>query len=356
MLIAVSIAVGGRLRLSPVDVWRQWDGWWYIGIAQRGYTWSYHGHSALAFFPLFPLLIRAFAATGIPPTLAGLLIANAAFAAALFYLHALAEEVTGREVARRTVWLYSLFPMAFFTFAPYTESVFLVAATGSLYHASRAQAPLSGLWVAAAIMTRATGAILVVPVALLFWHAVTSRPAVIPIPARISHLAWLLTPSVVALTIYGGYLRVHGTALSALTRAQLSWHRSLTWPWVGFVQSVQWPMHHTRALWPWVVETIVSLAVTVAFLTLTVSAWRTLHWPQRLYALGFWALVLSMPEWRDDYFAPFSSVDRFVLVLFPLAWWVAARLSVQRWRWLLWGEAVGLAGGSAAFLAGTWIG
>ena len=41
------------------ETFAAWDSGWYFDIAQRGYYWSASGQSSLAFFPLYPMLMRA---------------------------------------------------------------------------------------------------------------------------------------------------------------------------------------------------------------------------------------------------------------------------------------------------------
>ena len=51
------------VRVGPrfAETFAAWDSGWYFDIAQRGYYWSESGQSSLAFFPLYPLLMRALA-------------------------------------------------------------------------------------------------------------------------------------------------------------------------------------------------------------------------------------------------------------------------------------------------------
>nr|MBF6592748.1 hypothetical protein [Ktedonobacterales bacterium] len=76
---AVAFRVGPRVpvvTLSPRALalaWQRWDALWYLGIAQHGYT----SAQATAFFPLYPLSIRAVTLIIGPHWLAaGLLAAN----------------------------------------------------------------------------------------------------------------------------------------------------------------------------------------------------------------------------------------------------------------------------------------
>jgi hypothetical protein len=47
-------AVHGKL----VDWFRHWDADWYLSIVLCGYSYDPHAQSNVAFFPLYPLLIR----------------------------------------------------------------------------------------------------------------------------------------------------------------------------------------------------------------------------------------------------------------------------------------------------------
>lgn len=343
LLLVTAVAALVRHR-GPVVLWEQWDARWYIGIAEHGYHFTIHGKPALAFFPLLPLLIHLVMISGIAGAAAGILVSNGAFLGALFYLRGLVEGEWGSDCARRAVWLLAFFPTAFFTFAPYTESLFLLGAIGSLFHARRGNPTMAGLWAAIAMLSHSTGLILLPAIAL----------ALRPTGPR--HWVYALLPPLAAGAGFAPYLVVHRVPIAAFLTAQSAWHRSLTAPWTGFTTSVAWLIRAGLAHLPWAVENVLQLTVTIAFLALTVRAWRTLSPPERIYCAGFWLLVLMSPEWMDGYYAPFSSMDRLVLALFPLAGWAASRLSPRSFRRLLVACAVLMAGSAGVFLAGGWVG
>ena len=96
-----------------------WDSGWYFDIAQRGYYWSAAGQSSLAFFPLYPLLMRAlawpFGGSDRALWLAGIALSYACLVIALAVLHRFAEQrLGGREPARRTVLYLAVYPFAYF--------------------------------------------------------------------------------------------------------------------------------------------------------------------------------------------------------------------------------------------------
>src|SRR5262245_41772623 len=67
-----------RSRLLPsnpwLDGWVRWDSMWYRDIALRGYFFTPGEESSVAFFPVYPLLIRALTQIMGAPSRAGVLI------------------------------------------------------------------------------------------------------------------------------------------------------------------------------------------------------------------------------------------------------------------------------------------
>ncbi|MEU8873587.1 hypothetical protein AB0D24_20880 [Streptomyces javensis] len=137
-----------------------WDSLWYVGIAQHGYGTSRPSvthpglsFSDLAFFPLYPALIRA--VTDIVPigaVTAGLLIAWAAAGLAAWGIHAVGERLYGRRVALALVALWGLLPHAVVESMGYTESLLTALAAWSLY------ALLTGRWLWAGALALCAGA------------------------------------------------------------------------------------------------------------------------------------------------------------------------------------------------------
>src|SRR5215210_8348823 len=93
---ALTHAVAGPL-LSPLA---RWDSVWYLRIADSGYEGD---SSRAAFFPLYPLLVRAlgtaFGGSHAALLVAAFMISLAAFLGALVVLHRLAELELGRRLA-----------------------------------------------------------------------------------------------------------------------------------------------------------------------------------------------------------------------------------------------------------------
>ena len=134
-----------RLRLLPKDcrIWRPGEG------------------RLLAFYPLFPCLLRLVAYISGSYLAAGLIVSGIASIAAAVLLRRLVQLDYDNAVALRSVWFFLIFPTAYFLHVGYSESLFLALALGSVLAARTDRWGLAGLLGAFCWLTRATGAILV---------------------------------------------------------------------------------------------------------------------------------------------------------------------------------------------------
>lgn len=120
------------------EVARQWDGLHYVNLATEGYPSALTirdgevGTSVHAFFPAYPLLIRAVnLATGVSPTMAAVslsLLLGGVFAVEMWWI---ADRLGGRRVAEAAVLLLCFFPGSLFFNWAYPESLMLALVAGS---------------------------------------------------------------------------------------------------------------------------------------------------------------------------------------------------------------------------------
>jgi hypothetical protein len=145
-----------------LSYWANWDGAWYSEIAKQGY--EYRDSMSPAFFPLFPMLLRAGMTLGGGPALWGVLISLVAALFAMYFLYGIAEKLRGVKVARIAVLTFAFFPTAFFLNAAYTEALFVAFASGSFWAAYvRRDLLLAGILGALAAATRNFGVFLLIP-------------------------------------------------------------------------------------------------------------------------------------------------------------------------------------------------
>lgn len=199
--LAVLVVAGRTRNLSFVDVLHQWDGEHYLHVARHGYATAsdqfagtdYVG-GRIAFFPLFPLAIRAVVAlTPFSYAAAGLLVSLAAslIAAALLWL--LIDDLTddGATTATRAVILFAFFPGAYVMSMVYAEGLMLTFVIAAFLFLHRRQWLAAG---AAAALATATRPNAIVLVACCAWAAVQARdrkawtaPALAPLGAAAFH-------------------------------------------------------------------------------------------------------------------------------------------------------------------------
>jgi hypothetical protein len=155
VLAAVAWAVGDRHALALLG--RSWDSLWYLGIAAHGYGRTLHFepgvvHSDLAFFPLYPALLRIVTAlTPLGGVAAGLVVAWAASAVAACGIYPVGARLHGRAVGTALVLLWGILPHSVVLSMAYTEPVLTAFAAWSLY------AVLSGRWLWAGALAALAG-------------------------------------------------------------------------------------------------------------------------------------------------------------------------------------------------------
>jgi hypothetical protein len=167
-----------------------WDGTWYLTIATQGYPSSLPMHeglleqSRLAFFPLYPALVRAVGLLlGLPALPAALLVSFVAGALSACVLWRLALSVMEEKMARRAVVLYCFFPGSAALSMVYPEAMFLALSFGSLLALQRSRWGWAGALAGLATATRSQGIVLVLACAWAAVHAFEEHgwKAVVPV-------------------------------------------------------------------------------------------------------------------------------------------------------------------------------
>jgi hypothetical protein len=229
-----NVFLEGSAMPATLDVWARWDARWYLEIAARGYaarlpvgTYDMRPN----FFPAFPIAIRLLMPVFGNPVLAGIVISNAAFLAALALLHVWTGLRVSRAAADRLVWVYATFPTSFFFSAVYAESLLLVALAAAWWAAEQQRWTTAGLCLAIAVLSRPIGIFSLLALGCKgvcdVWGARTSALRMVPV---------VLLPLVAA----AGYLffahLVLGDALATI-RTQEATRGPMGWPWEPFVSA-----------------------------------------------------------------------------------------------------------------------
>jgi Dolichyl-phosphate-mannose-protein mannosyltransferase len=293
---------------NAIDATERQDAIWYLRLADEG--WSTDDASA-AFFPLYPLTVRAVAWV-LPgdDLLAALLVSNLAFLGALLALFALTAEAFGDRVARRAIVVAAIFPTAFFFLAPYTESLFLLLSILTFREARHDRWGRVAVFGALAALTRSVG-ILLIPALMLdaLWgdrmRGVDGAKSGRGLGARLAGAAAIALGPLCWFAWWGV---IHGNWLAPLD-AQRNWGRELQPPWVSLGHAVEFAWKFQSY---WLLDlVIVSIAITG--LALALPALRP---SEAVY--GALSLLLPLVDPFAD--RPLLSVPRFAVVVFPALW------------------------------------
>jgi hypothetical protein len=199
--IAVAVADLSTHNSVVFDLTR-WDGAWFLRAVHDGYPSHLpmsHGHvvaNPIAFFPLFPLLVRAGAATGLDAGVVALLLSGLTGLSAVWAVGLVARRLAGDSAGARSALLFAVFPGTFaFSFA-YSEGIVVTCvAFGLLALLDRRW------WLAGVLGAVATAAS---PVALAFvvscaWSAVAAvrrdrrpGPLIAPLLAPLGFVAYMV--------------------------------------------------------------------------------------------------------------------------------------------------------------------
>ncbi len=313
---------GDLVSLSYLDFGARWDAAWYARIVADGYPGELPVDAAgtvvqntWAFYPLFPLLARAAGAfVGWP--LGGWLVAEAATVGAAIALHRLVERQIAPAAATWTVALLAAAPAASVLQQPYSESLGLLLALGTLLALfAHRHVTAAGLLLLIGV-ARPIAAPLAVVVVLHLAVDLT-RPGARRRPdagqllllaaCPVAVLAWPVIAAAVT-----GRIDAYPASMSAWRGGR---RVALFTPWRSFAD------HHLGAPW----GTLALIAAAGVFAVLVARAGR-LPVELRVWCIAYVGYLLAVLD-------PSTSVVRYGLLLFPLAAWAVAVTDPYRgWR------------------------
>ena len=280
-----------------LNVWGRWDAVHYIDIATQGYQ-----GTDMAFFPLYPTLIRILGSLVGSHLVAGLLISNASFFFGLLFLYKLLEHEYDRPTARRAIFYVSIFPSAVFFSAVYTESLFFMLTVASFYYMRSHRYWIAGAIGFFAAMTRVEGVLLAVPFVMEWFFQY--RP---DFKSGLKNLAAAaLIP--MGVFVYMAYLWVLRGDPLYFSHVQSHWNRHLAPPWVSFINAFDKIAHATASLT--VANQSLEIAFTLLMIVVLVAGWKSL----RPSYIAYMALSILVPMSTSS----LMSMPRFALVLFPM--------------------------------------
>ena len=315
--IAVLIAAAGIVLVagsSISEVLSRWDGGWYLSIVRDGYPaeipagLGVAGQSSVAFFPGYPLLIRAVSEPlGLSTVFVGAAISMLAGLGAILLLWRLAARLTEVETADRTVVLFSFLPSSFVLSMVYADALFLVLVIACLLALLDEKWAAAGIAAAGAGFVRPSGVILVIVCAAAAGIAVVRDhdwgSLVAPVLAPLGVLSYFL------------YLRTHTGSFFAFVQVEdRGWHNRFDFG-AANARAIARNLSEGRL-------TFFIAILGVVVLGAAVGIWLLVRWrpPAVIVTYVLCVVVLAFLVSRP------TSVPRFLLLAFPLLIAVAREL------------------------------
>lgn len=284
------------------------DSVYYLGIAAGGYHAEPNVRGLLdwAFFPLYPIVTRVFSELTFGDiAVAGVIVANLAFVAALVVLYRLSVPLLGHDVSVRSLGFVALAPGAVAFAMAYSDSLFLLLAAGAFLAAEQRRWWLMALLYGLASLTRVQGILLGLPLLVLIVQASGGWLAG---GWRTPRLAWLAAGPI-ALGAFAAYLGARFGDPLGMFHAQGGWD-ALGRP--GTAGASVGVMDRFEPLALFIV------AVLFAYVLIAIFLPRD-RVPLAYTVLAVVSAVAPLATLR------FASSARFMAVTWPFAWILARR-------------------------------
>jgi len=286
-------------------VWGHWDAVHYLDIARRGYA-----GTDMAFFPLYPSLIKIVGQSIGNNLVAGLIISNVALFFGLLFFYKLVEHQYTRGVAHRAIFYISIFPTAIFFSAVYTESLFFALTVASFYYIREHRWVTAGVVGAFAALTRSEGVLLAIPYAIEVVSAMRagSLASFFASPARIARIVIGAAAIPLGLAAYMAWLWVLNGDPLYFSHVQSHWNRHFAPPWMSVVHSFKVIAHAKSSLVA--ANQLIEIVFTILLIGVLLAGLRRLRPSYSVYM----ALSIIVPMSTSS----LMSMPRFAIVLFPL--------------------------------------
>ncbi|MEV0155896.1 hypothetical protein AB0H57_19430 [Micromonospora sp. NPDC050686] len=176
----VTLWIWGSARGSRLEgiLAGRYDSDWYLGIAAHGYDHAESLHSNMAFFPLYPWLVRLLDQSwALDPQQAALTVSWLGSLAAAWGLFAIGNHLADRRTGVLLAVVWGVVPHAVVESLAYTEAIFTAFAAWALYAVLTDRWLTAGLLCLLAGLTRPTASSLIAVVGLAALVALVRRRA-----------------------------------------------------------------------------------------------------------------------------------------------------------------------------------
>ena len=298
----VSYFIPIRTGYFGVSPWGNFDGVHYVKIAESGYYQYAH-----AFFPVYPLLMRALhQILPVSYEYIGVGISLVSFLIGLMVLYALLRKKSHKIAKYATVFLLA-FPTSFFFRTVYTEGLFFLCVVLVMYFVSKKQFFWTGVVIAIASAIRIIGICLALYALIEY---IQSKPKKIRV---VDLLGFLIMP--VGLFWYMSFLSVTQNDPFLFMHVQSAYGANRSGSALISPPQVVW-RYLKMLVTAYMQPTVMSYLVTVLEFVMTGVSYIVLWLGRKrisLAALLYCLVVLTIPTLTGT----FSSMPRYILAAVP---------------------------------------
>ena len=282
--LTANLPAAGTLHYALLGIWERFDTLWYLHIAQHGYD----RREAVAFYPLYPALIRTLGP--LTSDIGASLLISTVSSFFLFWglLRLLRTEAPDQQPFRGLA-LFAAWPASFILFAGYTEALAIALVLWCILFAREERWGAAAACGFAAGLTRSMGILLIVPLAMLAWKS------------RRSSRGWI---AVVPLGTLAYWTWLRATGRPSVVAAYHYWNTDIVPPWTTLWRTLQYLLHHPDTL------VVLNLSVLIFITLAAVIARRRTEDRAFSAALIFQVLMRACVP-------PLAGAFRYVLPVYP---------------------------------------
>lgn len=340
----------GEVLLAPLgpkwlSSWGNFDGVHYLTIVNNGYV----GTGAIqAFFPLYPYTIKALHLFITNPLIIGVIVSTVCFGVALYYLYKLILLDESHEIATKAILLLMFFPTAFFFTSLYAESLFLLEIVMCFYAVRKKQFGIAAFWAALASATKVTGILLVPALIIDYFASKENLKDSLPVKVKTLGIISLGGAGLVSFMMY--LQKTFGDWLFFIhVQTQFGVGRQVD----KFVLLYQVFWRYCKMLATVSVNSPIFYTIVIEFLVGTIFFGIVIYafWKVRTSYAFFALCSFLVPTLTGT----FTSLPRYVLVLFPAFIVLAKGLPERYYKVLLVLFGILLSINTVLFIQGYWV-
>lgn len=325
IFIIILLASHYLLQTHYLSFLTNWDTDLFSKIA----TYGYNEPKLFVFMPIWPLIGHLFYKIGIPVWVGLLITANTISYLAVTCVYKFASNLWGQKTAWQATLLFIWAPTGWILCLPYSDGLFILLLTLSLWTATLKKNSLSGVLIALSSLVKVTGIMAYISLAIIQLQSHN----------KINKIITTLLTAVSGLLIWSLYsYQSTGHFYSYISQQSIEWDHTFI-PYPGYISLTLWYLislfqaqYHAAHFFPlftYYLPEITDMFIGIFVIAITITQRHKLPPHLRWFVFIYLLLVTSTPPLHLIDFPyktpPQLSITRYIwtcwLIFIPLAIW-----------------------------------